>query len=209
MLKHLRKSVTKVMDPIAGLLIRLGVTPDLVTLLGTLGVVCASLWFFPRGELFLGSAVVGIFALFDLLDGVLARKRGSSGRWGAFLDSTLDRVADSAVFVGLAWWFLGDGNAPVVGGLALLCLVLGSLVSYAKARAEGLGCTCNVGIAERADRLVAVLAAAGLAGLGLWPQVLLPVVFGGLAIASAITVYQRMDTVRQQTRSDSNPKTVV
>lgn len=197
--------MTAIFAPIAGVLMRCGVSPDAVTAVGTVGVVVSSLWFFPRGELFVGSAVVGAFALCDLLDGVLARRLGRTGRWGAYLDSTLDRFADSAIFAGIAWWFLHDGDSAVNGALALLCLALGSFVSYAKARAEGLGCECNVGIAERADRLVVVLVATGLVGAGVLPPVVLPVALSVLALASAVTVGQRMATVWQQTRGSEQP----
>ena len=122
---------------------------------------------------------------------------GRSSKWGAFLDSTLDRMADSAIFGGLVLWYAGDGEKPYVAALALGCLILGSVVSYAKARAEGLGMTANVGIAERAERVVAVLVATGLVGLGV-PEVLLTVVLALLAVASLITVVQRMLEVRRQ-----------
>jgi len=188
--------------PPAMLLLRLRVSPDAVTVVGTLGAVAAALVLYPRGELFWGSFVVTLFVCSDMLDGIMARtlaQRGvvRSGRWGAFLDSTLDRFADSAIFAGLAIWFVRDGDDALTAGLALLCLVLGSLVSYAKARAEGLGFTANVGIAERSDRLVAVLVGAGFVGLGV-PQPFLTVVLGLLAVASLVTVGQRMATVHRQ-----------
>jgi CDP-diacylglycerol--glycerol-3-phosphate 3-phosphatidyltransferase len=122
---------------------------------------------------------------------------GRSGKWGAYLDSTLDRVGDSAIFGGLVLWYAGRGDDFLMAGLALACLILGSVVSYAKARAEGLGFTANVGIAERADRLVAVLVVTGLVGLGL-PEVVLTIVLALLAVASLITVFQRMLLVRRQ-----------
>ena len=124
--------------------------------------------------------------------------------WGAYLDSTLDRVGDSAIFGGLVLWYAGHGDDIVMASLALACLILGSVVSYAKARAEGLGMTANVGIAERADRLVAVLVTTGLVGLGL-PEVVLGVVLALLALASLVTVVQRMVTVRRQAFSRPDP----
>lgn len=188
--------------PPAKLLLRLGVGPDAVTAVGTFGAVAAALVLYPRGELFWGSFVVTLFVCSDMLDGIMARTLAAqgvrrSGTWGAFLDSTLDRFADSAIFAGLAIWFVGEGDDTLTAGLALLCLVLGSLVSYAKARAEGLGFTANVGIAERSDRLVAVLVGAGFVGLGV-PQPFLTVVLGVLAVASLVTVGQRMATVHRQ-----------
>ena len=127
----------------------------------------------------------------------MARLSGRQGVWGAFLDSTLDRVGDAAIFGGLVLWFAGPGANWLMAGLALACLILGMVVSYAKARAEGLGMTCNVGIAERADRLFAVLLATGLVGLGL-PLWVLTVVLALLSVASFITVIQRMATVHTQ-----------
>jgi CDP-diacylglycerol--glycerol-3-phosphate 3-phosphatidyltransferase len=127
----------------------------------------------------------------------MARASGRSSSWGAYLDSTLDRVGDAAVFGGLVLWYTGGGDDRLTAVLALACLVLGGVVSYAKARAEGLGMTANVGIAERADRLVAVLVTTGFVGLGL-PDVVLTVVLALLALASLVTVVQRMLEVRGQ-----------
>lgn len=197
MLSRLRSGATRVFTPPAALLLRLGVSPDAVTIVGALGVVVAALWLFPLGHLFVGTMVITFFALSDLLDGVMARRAGRAGRWGAFLDSTLDRLGDAAIFSGLMLYLAGRGDDRLGAGLALACLVLGMLVSYARARAEGLGMTANVGIAERGDRLVAVLVAAGLVGLGV-PAVVLTAVLGLLAVASAITVVQRVVVVRRQ-----------
>ena len=188
---------TKLFTPLARLFLKLGISPDVVTIVGTFGVCFGALAFYPRHEFFWGSIVVAVFALSDTLDGVMARLSDRSTRWGAYLDSTLDRVADSAIFGGLVLWYSGDGGTPYLAALALACLILGSVVSYAKARAEGLGMTANVGIAERAERLVVVLIATGLVGLGV-PEGLLAVVLALLALASLITVIQRMLEVRRQ-----------
>ena len=195
--RYARAFFTKVFTPFARLLVRLGVSPDVVTVLGTLGVCFGALWFYPRGQLLVGTLVITAFVFSDTVDGVMARLSGRSSTWGAYLDSTLDRVGDAAIFGGLVLWYAGDGDQTVLAGLALACLILGSVVSYAKARAEGLGMTANVGIAERADRLVAVLVVTGFVGLGL-PQVVLGVVLALLAVASLVTVFQRMLTVRAQ-----------
>ena len=197
MLSRLRDGVGRLFAPLARGLLRIGVSPDAVTIAGTLGVVVAALWLFPLGHLFAGAMVCWFFAMSDALDGLMARMSGRTGPWGAFLDSTLDRFADAAVFTGILLWLAGRGEDPVGAVLALACLVLGSVVPYARARAEGLGMTANVGIAERAERLTAVLTAAGLVGLGVTPA-LLTVVLGVLAVASAVTVVQRMVTVRRQ-----------
>jgi CDP-diacylglycerol---glycerol-3-phosphate 3-phosphatidyltransferase len=192
-----RALFARIFTPVARLLLRLGVSPDAVTLVGTVGVAGGALGFYPRHEFFWGTVVITLFVFSDTVDGVMARLSGRSSNWGAYLDSTLDRVGDSAIFGGLVLWYAGRGDNVAMASLALTCLILGSVVSYAKARAEGLGMTANVGIAERADRLVAVLVTTGLVGLGL-PEVVLAVVLGLLALASLVTVVQRMLTVRKQ-----------
>ena len=197
MLSGLRALAGRVFTPLAVLLLRLGVSPDAVTIAGTLGVVVTALWAFPTGHLLLGALVLGGLVLTDLVDGLMARTAGRVSPWGAFLDSTLDRLGDAAIFSGLLVYLAGRGDDPVGAGLALACLVLGSIVPYARARAEGLGMTASVGIAERADRLLVVLLATALVGAGL-PPVVLTVVLGLLAVASAVTVVQRMATVHRQ-----------
>jgi CDP-diacylglycerol--glycerol-3-phosphate 3-phosphatidyltransferase len=194
---------TRILTPVARLLLRLGLTPDQVTLVGTVGVCAGALSFFPRGELFWGVIVVTAFVFSDNIDGVMARLSGRTSSWGSFLDSTLDRVGDGAVFGGLVLYFAFD-DQHTLAAVALACLVGGAVVSYAKARAESLGYTADVGIAERADRLVAVLVAAGLDGLGV-PYVL-AIVLWVLAVLTALTVLQRMLVVRRQAlRSDAAP----
>jgi CDP-diacylglycerol--glycerol-3-phosphate 3-phosphatidyltransferase len=144
--------------------------------------------------------VISVFVFSDTVDGIMARLQGRSSTWGAFLDSTLDRFGDAAIFGGLVLFYATHPRerwATAFTGLALACLVLGQIVSYARARAEGLGMTAAVGVAERADRLVAVLLTTGLVGLGLPPVVLL-VVLALLAVASLMTVVQRILVVRRQ-----------
>lgn len=197
MLNRLRGGMTRLLTPVADALLKRGVSPDAITITGTVAVVAAALWLYPTGNLLAASLVIAFFALTDSLDGVMARRAGRTGPWGAFLDSTLDRFGDAAIFTGLVLWFIGDGDSRWGAGLALACLVLGSIVPYARARAEGLGMTAQVGIAERADRLATVLVATALVGLGV-PQVVLVVVLGLLALASLVTVVQRMAHVRTQ-----------
>jgi CDP-diacylglycerol--glycerol-3-phosphate 3-phosphatidyltransferase len=204
MLDRLRWLSTLIFTPVARLLLRLGVTPDAVTIVGTIGLMAGALWLFPTGHLFAGTMVIMVFAFSDVIDGTMARMSGRSGPWGAFLDSTLDRLADGALFAGLVIYFVrGDafGIEPTLAmwgiGAALACLALGAVVPYARARAESLGMTAQVGIAERGDRLVIALTAAGFVGLGV-SEVVLVVVLGLLAVASAITVVQRMAVVRRQ-----------
>ena len=202
--KYARALFTKIFTPVARLFLKLGISPDVVTIVGTLGVCVGALAFYPRHEFFWGTIVITLFVFSDTVDGVMARMSGRSGKWGAYLDSTLDRVGDSAIFGGLVLWYAGRGDDFLMAGLALACLILGSVVSYAKARAEGLGFSANVGIAERADRLVAVLATTGLVGVGL-PEVVLTVVLALLSVASLITVVQRMLMVRRQALAAAAP----
>lgn len=199
MLSRLRGVMTRVWTPLADALLRAGVSPDAVTITGTLVVVVTALWAFPTGHLLVGGLVIAVFTLTDSIDGVMARRSGRSGPWGAFLDSTLDRFGDGAIFAGLVLWYTGAGDSRPDAVLALACLVLGSIVPYARARAEGLGMTASGGIAERADRLFAVLAATVLVGAGL-PGAVMTVVLALLTVASAVTVVQRMVTVRHQVR---------
>lgn len=197
MLDRFRMFWTGVFRPIAHLLIRLGVSPDAVTFVGTLGVVAGALVCFPQGWLWQGCVVITVFVFSDLVDGYMARTLGRPSRWGAFLDSTMDRFGDAAVFGGLAIWLFGGGDDTVLACVALWALVMGSVTSYARARAESLGMQAKVGIAERSDRLVAVLAMTGFSGL-LGQPILLTIVLWALAVASTITVGQRMLSVHRQ-----------
>jgi CDP-diacylglycerol---glycerol-3-phosphate 3-phosphatidyltransferase len=194
---HARPQINKVIEPAARRLAGWGVTPDALTVVGTLGVAGGALGFYPRGHFFLGTLVITAFVFSDLLDGAVARVRGSSGRWGAFLDSTLDRIGDGAVFGALALWYAGDGDSIMLCAVAVYDLVAGAVTSYAKARAESLGMTCNVGIAERSERLIAILALTGLSGLFGVP-VLRAIGLWGLAVATTITVGQRIREVYRQ-----------
>jgi len=195
MLNVLRPVIAHLLTPVGELLARTPVTPNALTITGALGVSAGALALYPTGHLFAGTVVCTLFVLADMLDGALARVKGTSGSWGAFLDSTLDRVADAAIFGGLTMWFVLGGHNDVLAAVTLFCLVAGALVSYAKARAEGLGMRCDVGIAERSERLLIVLVATGLSGLGV-PYVL-PAGLWLLAAASAVTFGQRVLAVRQ------------
>lgn len=193
-----RAFFTRLLTPIATALLRLGVRPDVVTVVGTLGVCAGALWFYPRGQFLVGTLVITAFVFSDNVDGIMARLSDRQGPWGAFLDSVLDRFGDAAIFIGLTLWFAGEGDNLRMVALCLACLALGAVVSYAKARAESLGYSADVGIAERADRLVAVLVTTGLVGWFDLPVVVLEVVLWLLAAASAWTVFQRVRTVYRQ-----------
>ena len=186
-----------IVNPLVALLARTGLTPNALTIAGAIGTVAGAA-LIARGELFWGVMLTTLFVLFDMLDGRLARAQGTSGPWGALLDSTLDRLSDAVIFAALVIWFgrLSAHEQPWLAGLALFCLLAGALVSYIKARAEGLGLTCNVGFAERAERLIIVLVGTGLAGLGV--RYILAVALWFLAAASVVTIGQRLAAVRRQ-----------
>jgi CDP-diacylglycerol--glycerol-3-phosphate 3-phosphatidyltransferase len=204
MLERFRQFWTNFWAPLGNLLLRLGVSPNTVTLVGTLGVCAGALVCFPQGWLLAGVVVITAFVFSDMIDGYMARTSGQLSPFGAFLDSTLDRVGDAAIFGGLAMYYVGPGDSDWKAALAIYCLTMGSVTSYARARAESLGMHAKVGIAERSDRLVAILGMTGLADLlrhlgvpdgVLW---LIPVTLGILAVASTITVVQRILVVRRQ-----------
>lgn len=203
MLERFRQFWSNVWAPVGDLFLRMGIKPDWVTIVGTLGVSAGALWFFPRGQFFVGVLVITAFVFSDIIDGYMARASGQSSKWGAFLDSTLDRVADAAIFAGLVFYYSNDDAKADLGGptlylvLSLACLVLGNLTSYARARAEALGMQAKGGIAERADRLVAILVMTGFAGLFDAPF-LREITLWALVLASTITVFQRMAIVHRQ-----------
>ena len=202
--KYARAFFTRVLTPFAAFLLRRGVTPDTVTLIGTAGVVAGALAFYPRGQFFWGTVVITLFVFSDLVDGNMARQMGRSSRWGAFLDSTLDRVADGAVFGGLALWYAGHGNDLTLCAVSIFCLASGQVVSYTKARGEAIGLKVAVnGLVERSERLVITLVLCGLSGFhrtfgvpGI--QWLLPIALWVVAVGSLITLIQRVVTVRRE-----------
>jgi len=204
MLERFRQFWTNVWAPLAHLFIKMGISPNTVTTIGTLGVVAGAVIFFPQGYLLAGVLFITAFVFSDIIDGYMARTTGQTSPFGAFLDSTLDRIGDAAVFGGLAMYYIGPGDNHWFAALAIYCLSMGSVTSYARARAESLGMQAKVGIAERSDRLVSILVITGVADLlrilGVPDEVLylIPITLGLLAIASTITVWQRIMVVRQQ-----------
>jgi CDP-diacylglycerol--glycerol-3-phosphate 3-phosphatidyltransferase len=200
--RHARGFFTSLFTPLARWLLKVGISPDAVTVAGTAGVILGGLVLYPLGYLWWGSVVVAFFAFSDVVDGIMARLQGRSGGWGNFLDSTLDRLADGAIFAGLTIWFFTGGEDPAIATAAVVCLVLGMVVSYARAKAESLGYQASVGIAERAERLASVLLITGLTGLGL-PTVVLFATLILLALASVVTIVQRMATVRKQAMAEA------
>ena len=201
--KGARAAVGRFWAPVVGTLLRAGVTADAVTVTGTLGAVAGAVGLIATGHLFWGAFTVTVFVLLDMLDGALARARGGGSLFGAVLDSSLDRVVDAAVFGALVWWFTGEGDNRLLALVALVCLVLGVLTSYVKARAEGVGLRCDVGVVERTERLILVLTGTGLYGLGLPYAV--HVGLWLLLAGSVVTVVQRGVEVHRQARGRALP----
>lgn len=200
MLERFRGLSHAVLGPVARWLIKLGISPDVVTIAGTLGVVLSALICFPQGWLWQGVVAVTFFVISDMVDGLMAKITGRTSNWGAFLDSSSDRLGDAAVFGGILLYFVYREESTLWAGIALAGLVFGQWTSYVKARAESLGFTCSGGLAARADRLVIILAGTLLAGLGI-PYVL-QIAVAALAVTSMITVLQRIAQVRRQAKAD-------
>ncbi len=190
MLDRFRHIWAAVMTPPAKLLWRLHVPPDAVTWLGTALVVVASMLTIPRGLLWQGGLLVLLLVLSDGLDGQLARMSGQSSTYGAFLDSSLDRVADGALFGAVILYFAGPGHSQLWAGVALWALIAGQVTSYVKARGESLGLDADGGIAARADRILVAFLGLVLAGVGV-PYALQVAVLV-LAMLGTWTVGQRM-----------------
>ena len=189
-----KPAVTRFITPVAKFALRIGITPNGTTFVGAFGVVTASLYFYPRGDFFLGTAIIVIFALSDLFDGTMARiSQVGASRWGAFLDSTLDRITDSAILIGLSIYLIDSDDR--LAGVVIVSLVSGLLVPYIRAKAEIFSIPCSGGIAERTERLIVSLLAIALDGLGV------PFVLAGgmwlLAILGSVTVLQRMLIVKR------------
>jgi CDP-diacylglycerol--glycerol-3-phosphate 3-phosphatidyltransferase len=200
---HARSFFAKAVGPLGARLARAGVTPDVITIVGTVGAVASALVFFTRGAWFTGTLLVWGFVMLDLVDGAVARAGGRASKFGAVLDSSCDRIADAAVFGSLAWYFARHDERWMLLA-AMLCLVLGSLTSYIRARAEGVGLTATVGIAERADRLIIVLVGTGLTGKPFGVPYVQAVALWLLVAASTITVVQRFATVYRQSKAEES-----
>ena len=186
----------RIINPIAGSLIKLKVTPDTVTVLGAGLSVLTAFIFIPTGHLLAGAIILGICSLSDLLDGTMARQLGTASKWGAFLDSTLDRVVDASLLIAIALYF--SHHHPVNNLLiaaTIIALTAGQLISYIRARAEALGVEAKVGIAERAERTLIIWGALIFTGLGFN---VLPAAIYLLALICIVTVVQRVIHVRKQ-----------
>ncbi|AIJ22953.1 MULTISPECIES: phosphatidylinositol phosphate synthase [Amycolatopsis] len=193
-----RASVSRALDPLGHALVRAGLTPNAMTMIGTAGAIACALVFFPNGMLLAGTFTVWGFAMLDLLDGAMARARGYGTPFGATLDATCDRLADGALFAGIAWWCFAVEHNLRAAAACLICLVLAQVISYIKARAEAEGLKADGGLVERAERLIIALVGTGLEGLGV------PFAVEGtlwlLAAGSIVTTVQRMLAVAASAR---------
>ena len=191
---RLKPAVTKLITPVASIALRLGITPNAVTWTGAVAVVAAALFFYPKGEFFIGTVIICVMALSDLFDGTMARisHKGSS-RWGGFLDSTIDRITDSAILVGVSIYLINNDDPLAI--VVVVTLVTGILVPYIRAKAESFGIECSGGIAERTERLVLSLAAIGFTGLGV--PYIMAIGMWSLALLGTYTVVQRMLIVKR------------
>ncbi|WP_327145518.1 phosphatidylinositol phosphate synthase [Nocardia sp. NBC_01327] len=196
-----RETFAKATAPLGKALVSTGLTPDAMTLIGTTASIAAAVTLFPSGHLFWGTMVIWLFVMFDMLDGAMARARGGGTKYGAVLDATCDRVADGAIFGGLAWWAVYHEHSKVLFAATLVVLVTSQVISYAKARAEASGLSADGGIIERPDRLVIGLVGAGFTGIGGyfeidWLTYAVYVAIYVLAVLSIVTVFQRVLAVR-------------
>ena len=186
---YVKPQITRLINPVVKVAVRVGITANAVTIFGGLGTVMAALYFYPRGDLFLGTIIISLFALSDLFDGAIARRTGGEGTsWGGFLDSTIDRVTDSAILIGALLYFIDDDETVAL--LVLISLVVSGLIPYIRAKAESIKIECSGGIAERTERLIIALTALGLYGLGIEIAAILG--FTLLALLGTATVVQRI-----------------
>jgi CDP-diacylglycerol--glycerol-3-phosphate 3-phosphatidyltransferase len=179
-LKELGRAV---LGPIVRLALRLHLSPNAITMLGFLTVLAAAA-VIALGYLLVGAAILVGGSALDAVDGALARARGGGTAFGSFLDSTLDRAGEAAVYLGIAAYYLANSPNPTWPVLAAILALAGSfMVSYSRARAEGIGLTAAIGLAPRTERVVLIVAGLGLAGLGLSPAL-----SGVLWVIAALTV---------------------
>jgi CDP-diacylglycerol--glycerol-3-phosphate 3-phosphatidyltransferase len=184
-----REPVGKIINPFAKLLVKLGVSANWISFIGGFGTTACAIYFFTKGEFLLGVCAVTFFALFDLFDGTVARLSAKGvSKWGAALDSTLDRVSDSAILIGGLIYVQGEEKE--LAPFFLISIVAGFLVSYIKARAEAIQIKCDGGFAERTERLVIILVSYGLFDLGVDAALEYGIYI--LSCLSVFTVFQRL-----------------
>lgn len=188
---HGRKPAAVVVEPVAKFFLKLGFSPNSVTLLGTVITIAIAVILIPTGHLFLAAVLSGIFAAFDMIDGTMARMRGGGTTFGATLDATCDRITDGALFCAIVWWMIFSTDAhPALIAATLSVVVSSQVISYVKARGEASGFSMVGGLIERPERLMLGLGGIGLSGLGV--PYALEIAMWVLAIGSVFTVGQRL-----------------
>lgn len=190
-----RSLLAGTLEPVARGLLKIGLSADAVTWIGAIAVVSVAVFVIAPGNFVLGAVLYGLLGLSDLLDGTMARLSGTTGPWGAFLDSTLDRVVDAAMLIAIAMYFVVHPSYKWVVPVILVALIASQLTSYIRARAEAVGANCTVGIAERAERSLILWLALLLSGLH---DDVVPFSMAFLALLSTITVAQRIWFVKKQ-----------
>ncbi|MFM1826383.1 MAG: hypothetical protein RLZZ37_1018 [Actinomycetota bacterium] len=188
---------TAIAHPFALIFIKLKISADVITFVGAIGVSISSIIYFSRGEFLIGSLLFTFFVGFDALDGTMARMLNKKSKWGAFFDSVMDRIADGVVIASIGFYFISQEEI-LLFIVSLVALISSEIVSYTKARAEGLGLNCDTGIAERPERVFIIIFGTLLSGLGILTAIQWSIWF--LAIVSVITVIQRMYFVYQQVK---------
>jgi CDP-diacylglycerol--glycerol-3-phosphate 3-phosphatidyltransferase len=190
----LKPAVTRLINPVARFALRCGLTPNSVTVIGASGLVVSAAYFYSSEQFFIGTLVIALFSLSDLFDGAMARisQKGASA-WGGFLDSTIDRITDSAILISVLVYLIR--NQDPLSFVVVVALISGVLIPYIRAKAESFNIECSVGIAERTERLIISLTAIGLHGLSV--PFALATGFWLLAILGVITTAQRLLVVRK------------
>lgn len=199
---HGRKPAAVVVVPVAKLFLKMGLTPNVVTVVGTIVTIAISVILIPLDHLFAAALLSGLFAAFDMLDGTMARLTTGGSKFGATLDASCDRITDGALFAAIAYWMVYVDNAhPLNFAACMVVLVSSQVISYVKARGEASGFKMVGGLVERPERLILGLGGVGLEGLGV--PYALEVALWLLAVGSAVTIYQRM---RQAARQDTKAR---
>lgn len=199
---HGRKPAAVVVVPVAKLFLRLGLTPNVVTIVGTIVTIAISVILIPLNHLFAAAILSGLFAAFDMLDGTMARLTTGGSQFGATLDASCDRITDGALFAAIAYWMVYVDHASALNFAAcMVVLVSSQVISYVKARGEASGFKMVGGLVERPERLIVGLGGVGLEGLGV--PYALEVALWLLAVGSLLTIYQRM---RQAARQDTKAR---
>lgn len=199
---HGRKPAAVIVVPVAKLFLKMGLTPNVITVVGTIVTIAISVILIPLDHLFAAAVLSGLFAAFDMLDGTMARLTTGGSKFGATLDASCDRITDGALFAAIAYWMVYvDQTHPANFAACMVVLVSSQVISYVKARGEASGFKMVGGLVERPERLILGLGGVGLEGLGV--PYALEVALWLLAVGSVFTIYQRM---RQAARQDTKAR---